>query len=68
MRRPSVEAVARALNEAGVPFVVVGGLAVVVHGYGRLTQDLDLVVRLDPGTISAAFGALASLGYRRPCR
>jgi hypothetical protein len=60
----SVEAIARALNEAGVPFIVVGGLAVVAHGYGRQTQDLDVVVRLEDSSIHAAFRALASLGYR----
>jgi len=60
----TVEAIVRALNEADVPFVVVGGLAVVAHGYGRQTQDLDLVIRLDPDTIRAAFGALGTLDYR----
>ena len=36
----SIESIARALNGAGVPFLVVGGLAVVAHGYGRQTQDI----------------------------
>lgn len=52
-----------ALNSARVPFLVVGGLAVVAHGYGRQTEDLDLVVRLEPAAIHNAFEALASLGY-----
>jgi hypothetical protein len=60
----SVEAVARTLNEAGVPYLVVGGLAVNAHGYGRATQDVDLVVRLDRETVMRLFGALATLGYR----
>jgi hypothetical protein len=29
-----------------VPFVIVGGLAVVAHGYGRQTQDLADVAEL----------------------
>ena len=58
------EALVRALNDAGVPFIVVGGIAVNAHGYGRLTADVDLVVRLHPDTVRAAFGSLASLGYR----
>jgi hypothetical protein len=33
MKVTSFEAVARALNEAGVPFIVVGGLAVIAHGF-----------------------------------
>ncbi len=64
MNRQSIEAIALALNNARVPFIVVGGLAVIAHGYGRSTQDLDLVIRLQPDTIRAAFGALASIGYR----
>lgn len=64
MRLASVEAVARALNDAGVPFLVVGGLAVVAHGYGRQTADIDFVVRLDSATIHAMFRALEALGYR----
>lgn len=64
MKRSSIEAVARSLNDAGVQFVVVGGLAVVAHGYPRSTQDLDLVIRLDAPTIRAAFRALDALGYR----
>ncbi|MDZ4755733.1 MAG: hypothetical protein SGJ11_14705 [Phycisphaerae bacterium] len=64
MKRESLECIARALNDARVPFIIVGGLAVVAHGYGRSTQDLDLVIRLQPDSIRAAFGALASLGYQ----
>jgi hypothetical protein len=64
MKLETLEHVARALNQANVPYIVVGGLAVVVHGYGRTTQDIDLVVRLEPDTIQAAFMALASQGYR----
>jgi hypothetical protein len=60
----SVEGIVRALNEAGVLFIVVGGLAVVAHGYGRLTQDLDLVVRLDRDNLRRAFDALATMGYQ----
>jgi predicted nucleotidyltransferase len=37
----------RVLAGHGVDFVVVGGLAVQAHGYVRLTQDLDIIVRPD---------------------
>jgi len=60
----SIERIVRVLNEAGVPFIVVGGLAVVAHGYGRQTQDLDIVIRLERNAIINAFRAMASLGYR----
>jgi len=64
MKTTTIAAIARALNDADVPFLVVGGLAVVAHGHGRQTQDLDLVIKLVPDSIVAAFRALASLGYR----
>ena len=64
MRVSTFEAVAGALNRAGVRYLVAGGLAVNAHGYVRLTQDIDLAVQLDAGNIVPAFSALASLGYR----
>ena len=53
-----------ALNVAHVRYVVVGGLAVVLHGHARLTADLDLVVDLAPDEARRAIEALSSLGLR----
>ena len=39
MTLTTIESIARALNGAGVPFLVVGGLAVVAHGYGRQARE-----------------------------
>ena len=44
--------------------MVVGGVAVVLHGYPRFTADLDLVVELTASNASAAIAALQTLGYR----
>jgi predicted nucleotidyltransferase len=63
MKVASFEAVVRALNEAGVRFIVVGGIAVIAHGYGRNTRDVDIVIQLQPETITNAFAALHTLGY-----
>lgn len=60
----SLEAIARALNAADVPWLIGDGLAVNAHGYGRLTQDRDILIELEPGVIRSAFAALAGLGYR----
>ena len=60
----SVEAVVRALNEAGVRYLIVGGVAVNVHGYVRLTMDLDLVIQLKPKNIVTAWEAMEKIGYR----
>jgi len=60
----SVEAVVRALNEAKVRYLIVGGVAVNVHGYVRLTMDLDLVIQLKPENIVTAWEAMEKIGYR----
>jgi predicted nucleotidyltransferase len=53
-----------ALEERKVRYLVVGGVAVVLHGYARFTADLDLVIALDAPNVTAAMEALSSLGYR----
>ncbi len=37
------DALIGALGEAGVEFIIVGGLAATIHGSSRLTQDIDAV-------------------------
>lgn len=64
MKLAIFDAICTALNDAGVRFLVAGGLAVNAHGYLRLTYDVDLVVQLDRENILAAFEALAKVGYR----
>ena len=59
-----LESIFEALNRAGVRYVVVGGVAVVLHGFARVTGDLDLVIDLDPPAARRAIEALLSLGLR----
>ena len=63
MTLTSLELIIGALNFAGVRYLVVGGLAVAAHGYGRLTIDIDLVVQLAKANVLSALDALESLGY-----
>ena len=41
-----------ALSEGQVRYVLVGGLAVQLHGYMRSTFDIDLVLAMDDGNLS----------------
>ncbi len=41
---PDFQDFIRALNEAEVHYVLVGGYAVILHGYNRTTGDLDIWV------------------------
>lgn len=52
------------LAATGMRFVVVGGLAMVLHGIDRLTADADLVVDLTADELPAAISALLAAGYR----
>jgi hypothetical protein len=53
-----------ALQATGVRYVVVGGVAVNLHGYQRFTKDIDLVVELVPDQALKALEALQNLGYK----
>jgi len=50
-----------ALADAGVDFIVVGGVAATVHGSSRLTQDLDVVYGRDAANLDRLVDALAPL-------
>lgn len=51
----------RALADTGVDYVLVGGVAVNLHGVVRATEDIDLFVRLDDGNIERLKSALRSV-------
>lgn len=64
MRVETIISVSRALDEAGVRFIVCGGQAVVAHGYVRFTADLDIAINLRPDSVRNAVEALRRCGYR----
>lgn len=47
-----------ALSRAGVEHIIVGGVAAIVHGSARLTQDLDIVYHRTPDNIVRLANAL----------
>ena len=59
-----------ALNASQTRYVVVGGVATVLHGYARLTADIDLILDLEPEAAARAMRALCGLGLqpRAPVR
>ena len=60
----NVRQIFAALNDARVDYVVVGGLAVILHGYLRATADLDLAIGLSPDNAKRGMRALASIGLQ----
>ena len=56
--------IARRLSELGVPYAVVGGMAMFMHGYRRFTEDVDLLVT--PESLKLLHEKLEGLGYLPP--
>ena len=54
----------KALNQAKVEYVVVGGLATILHGYPRFTADIDLVVNLEQAEAEKAITLITSIGLQ----
>lgn len=53
----------KSLNEANVQYVVVGGIATILHGYVRATSDIDLVVDLHVEEATKVIKVLTDAGY-----
>jgi hypothetical protein len=58
-----IERILAALERSHVRYLVVGGVAVVLHGFLRTTADLDLVIQLEPDNVKRALDVLEELGY-----
>ena len=54
----------RAFEENKIRYLVVGGVAVVLHGFVRATADLDLMVALDPENLKAFVTLMKKMGYK----
>jgi hypothetical protein len=56
---PDFEGLLRVLHDAGVRFILVGGLAATVHGSARATYDVDVVYSRAPDNLERLVRALA---------
>src|SRR5271170_2608116 len=52
------------LNNANIPYAVVGGMAMFAHGFRRFTEDVDLLVT--PEGLQELHRRLEGLGYLPP--
>jgi hypothetical protein len=64
--RPPLRAdeILRRLVERGVDFVVIGGIAAVLHGSARTTFDLDISFATDDANVAALGDVLTALSAR----
>jgi hypothetical protein len=61
---PDVERIFATLDAHGVEYVVVGGIAVQVHGHVRMTNDVDLIPSPTPENLTHLAAALTELDAR----
>lgn len=59
------EPLLRALHEAGVKHIIIGGFAVNAHGVIRPSKDLDIVPDADPANLRRLAALLADLDARQ---
>lgn len=62
MMEPTFEKLLVLLADGRVKFVLVGGVAVTLHGYVRLTEDVDILVELSEENIRRLLATLSSYG------
>ncbi len=63
-RAPELEdllSLCRALNREGVRYVLIGGFAVILHGFVRATKDIDLLVDSSSENVRRLKRAMADL-------
>ena len=63
-RAPTVEDLiflCRRLNEEGASYILIGGFAVILHGFTRGTKDIDILIDSSPENIRKVKMAMASL-------
>lgn len=56
----------QSLNAEGIPYLIIGGYAVIVHGYVRATNDLDIWIEADERHAEPLGRALRTIGVRVP--
>jgi len=54
------------LRSHGVRYLLIGGYAVIYHGYPRATGDMDIWVALEPENASRIVNALREFGFNTP--
>lgn len=64
VRAPTLEDLARicaALNRSGARYLLIGGFAVIAHGAGRTTKDIDFLIDPSPENVGRVKEALSVL-------
>src|SRR3970040_2977562 len=55
--------VCAALNAAGAKYLLIGGVACVLHGYARATTDVDILIERTRENAQRILEGLSTVGY-----
>ncbi|MBN2033714.1 MAG: nucleotidyltransferase [Deltaproteobacteria bacterium] len=55
---------AEELRKAGIPYMVIGGQAVLLYGLPRMTKDIDITLGVDTRDLDKVVKAIAAIGLR----
>jgi hypothetical protein len=55
---------AQKLTSAGIPYMVFGGQAVLLHGEFRVTQDIDVTLGVEPAEAAPVLAVIEQLGLQ----
>ena len=55
--------VCAALNRSRAKYLVIGGVACILHGYARTTDDVDILIERTEANAERVLAALARVGY-----
>lgn len=61
-----LEDLIRLFDDLNIPYAIMGGMAVSVHGIPRPTHDLDFTISVDRKRLNALYSAAVNLGYTTP--
>jgi len=56
--------IAEQLEKAGIPYMIIGGQAVLIYGEPRLTRDIDITVGIDVDEIGKIISITKKLGFK----
>lgn len=59
-----IKRLAQKLNQANIPYIVIGGQAVLLYGEARFTKDIDITLGIDTDGLEKVLGLSGELGLK----
>jgi hypothetical protein len=57
-----ISRIAAELRRAGIPYMIIGGQAVLLHGLPRMTKDIDITLGVDTQELDKVVNSIAATG------